>query len=114
MIRIESYSTALASHHPSVAQVSLTLLPQPSTIETSLFARMFGTTPPIRLGSDADDFEAENCSTGVNDDDDGDGFDFLRLLAPGSKVLSDALEQHQRETAQERHNVVKRWIAGLR
>lgn len=108
MIRIESYSTELASLHSSVTQVSLTLLSQPSTIETSLFARLFGSSPPIRLGSDDD---------GSDDDDyddnhlDDDGFDFLRLMAPRSKMLNDVLEQHQHEAAVQRNEIVRRWLA---
>lgn len=109
MSRIESYSTVLATLSSSVAQVSLTLLPQPSTIETSLFARLFGSAPPIRLGSDGDDAEDDINSTNL-DDDDGDGFDFLRLMAPRSKVFSDVLEQHQRDAAQQRNDIVKKWI----
>lgn len=114
MIRVESYSTVLAGLHSSVTQVSLTLLPQPSTIETTLFSRMFGSAPPIRLASDEDGSEKDNNGIDLDEDDgDGDGFEFLRLMAPRSKVLSDVLEQHQREAAQQRNDIVKRWIAEL-
>lgn len=109
MSRLESYSTVLASLHSSAIHVSLTLLPQPSTVETSLFARMFGTAPAICLGSDDDDSDDIN---GM-DEDDGDGFDFLRLVAPRSKVLSDVLEKHQRDAAEQRNEIVKRWIAEM-
>lgn len=100
MIRIDSYSTALSSLDPSVAQVSLTLLSQPSTIEMSLCGRLFGSAPLIRLGSQED-----------RSDDDyvgDDGFGFLRLMAPRSKMLSDVLEQHK--AAVQRNDIVRRWL----
>lgn len=78
-------------------------------IETSLFARMFGSAPPIRLGSDGGSDDDYNDND--RDEDVGDGFDFVRLLAPRSKLLSDALEQHQRDAASERDEIVRRWIA---
>lgn len=102
MPRIEAYAHLLTNPpRPDTTSADVSMLfPERSSTEEELFRRMFGT--PLRLSSEASGSE---CS-----DTDGDGFDFLRLVAPRSRVVQEVVEQRDREAAMVVKRNIELWI----